>query len=377
MPKFILSPCHGTSLLIKQASDIERKLIDRYANTQNEHEVPTADLQQLEDLIDRVEQKIVDAVDDHELVAHMSGELDNILQLYDGRIAACQDYHVLICDDTWLKKTAASCVALWLKNRGLTAEVRPQVDTDPANVGLHAAQIAILELIEWCELTLPRYQQAGYQVIFNLPGSFRSEPGTLQLLSAYYADETTYFFENRRSLLRIPGRLGSMDYEREQIIREHLDVFRRLAMRLPTITTNLPETIYPPTLLMKYDEATLSPWGRIVWNEARKFIYKDKVHPSPSTKLIFGEKFEQSIYGITPEQTISVNKRIDQLAKYLETKGEYNPSSLDFKQLENDPCPPSTHEIDAWSDGDAKRIFGHYEESIFILDKLDRALHWL
>ena len=371
MPKYVLSPCHGTSLLIKQASNIERELIGKYANTKHKREIPAADLQQLENLIDRVEHKIVAAVDDFEIVARMSDELDNIFQLYDGRIEACQDYHLLLCDDTWLKETAASFVALWLKNRGLTAEVKPQVDTVAENVGLHTAQIALLELIEWCELTFPRYQQAGYKIIFNLPGSFRSEQGTLQLLSAYYADETTYFFENRRSLLRIPRSPGSMDYEREQIIREHLDVFRRLAMRLPTITTNLPGTIYPQTLVMKYDEATLSPWGRIVWNEARKLIYKDKIYPSPSPKLVFGEKFEQNVCDITPEQNISINDLIDRLAKYLETKGEYNPSSLNFKQIENNPYPPSTHETNAWSNGDAKRMFGHYEGDVFILDKLD------
>jgi hypothetical protein len=35
----------------------------------------------------------------------------------------------------------------------------------------------------------------------------------------------------------------------------------------------------------------------------------------------------------------------------------------------------STHEIDAWHDGGAKRIFGHYEGGVFVLDRLDEALH--
>jgi hypothetical protein len=30
---------------------------------------------------------------------------------------------------------------------------------------------------------------------------------------------------------------------------------------------------------------------------------------------------------------------------------------------------------DAWSDGDAKRLFGHYEDEVFVLDRLGDALH--
>jgi hypothetical protein len=35
----------------------------------------------------------------------------------------------------------------------------------------------------------------------------------------------------------------------------------------------------------------------------------------------------------------------------------------------------STHECDAWSDGDARRIFAHFDGDILILDALDKGLH--
>ena len=366
MPKFVLSPC-GTSLLTNQVSDIERKLIGKHANTKHKHEVPAADLQQLEDLIDRVEQKIIDAVDDYKLVARMSAELNSIIKLYDGRIAACQDHHVLLCTDTWLGETTANLVKLWLENRGLIVESMRHSDLQTKDI--EAFQMSLSELVRWCESTLPGYRQAGYQIIFNLTGGFKSVQGFLQTLSTFYADETIYIFETAQDLLRIP-RLP-VEMNAEKTVREHLNMFRQLEMGLPIPV----EIDIPETLLMKIDdEVTLSPWGSIIWEQTRKLIYKDKVYPSPSNKLVFGEKFEQSVRGITPERTISVNERIDQLAKYLETNGKYNPSSLDFKQLKKNPCPPSTHEIDAWSDGDAKRMFGHHEGNVFILDKLDRHL---
>ena len=366
MPKFVLSPC-GTSLLTNQVSDIERKLIGKYANTKHKHEVLAADLQQLEALIDRVEQKIIDAVDDYELVTRMSAELNSIIKLYDGRIVACQDHHVLLCTDTWLGETTANLVKLWLENRGLIVE--PMRHPDLQTKDIEAFQMALSELVRWCESTLPGYRQAGYQIIFNLTGGFKSVQGFLQTLSTFYADETIYIFETAQDLLRIP-RLP-VEMNAEKTVRKHLNLFRQLEMGLPTPTAiDIPET-----LLMKIDdEVALSPWGSIIWEQTRKLIYKDKVYPSPSTKLVFGEKFEQSVRDIIPERTIAINERIDQLAKCLEIKDKYNPPMLNFKQIQSHLRPPSTHQIHAWEDGDAKRMFGHYEGNIFILDKLDRHL---
>lgn len=69
-----------------------------------------------------------------------------------------------------------------------------------------------------------------------------------------------------------------------------------------------------------------------------------------------------------------INQRIDQLEKHLNDPS-YNPRSLDFKSLKGKSMKPSTHEADAWSDQDAKRIFGHFERDVFVLDKLDKGLH--
>ena len=63
---------------------------------------------------------------------------------------------------------------------------------------------------------------------------------------------------------------------------------------------------------------------------------------------------------------------LDDLARYLETGQDQR--SFDFKPLKGVPLPP-THEMDAWADQDAKRIFGHYEGQVFVLDRLDKALH--
>ena len=85
------------------------------------------------------------------------------------------------------------------------------------------------------------------------------------------------------------------------------------------------------------------------------------------------KRFIEDVQSLPPERKKIINERIDELAKCLNTKN-YNPPSLDFKPLKT-PYKCSTHELDAWSDLDARRIFGHFEKRVFVLDRLDKGLH--
>jgi len=180
-------------------------------------------------------------------------------------------------------------------------------------------------------------------------------------MAMFYADETVYVFETGQALLRIPRVPISMNAE--DTVRRHLNIFRRLASGLEIADT----LTIPETLLMQLDnKVTLSPWGDLVWEQTKDRIYAKQLYSPPSTKLRFGKKFQDNILKLPPERLVQVNERMDQLARYLETNGHYNPRSLDFKKLRGPVAPLSTHEMDAWSDQDAKRLFGHYEEDIFV-----------
>ena len=130
-PLFVLSPC-GTSLLTNQVSDIERKLVSKYANVKQKQEIPAEDLQQLEELIVRVAERVKSA--DFQLATRMSAELNAIIKLYNGQIVKNSDFHKLICTDTWLGETTANFVASWLVDRGLNAEVIRQVDLQTRDI---------------------------------------------------------------------------------------------------------------------------------------------------------------------------------------------------------------------------------------------------
>jgi putative CRISPR-associated protein (TIGR02619 family) len=358
---FVLSPC-GTSLLTNQATNEERKLIGKYANTKTSAEIDPEDLKILQALVQKVQENLMP--NDIALAAKRSAELNGIIKLYEGQFNKAQDYHLLLCTDTWLGEVTATCVSDWLKAQGITTEIKRQTDLQTKDI--NAFQIALSDIVGWCADTIPGYQAKGYRIIFNLTGGFKSVQGFLQTLATFYADESIYIFETATELLRIP-RLP-VEMAAENTVRQNLTAFRRLSVNLPV---NNADKI-PETLLLRIDNTThLSPWGDLVWKQTKSQIYSETLQPSPSEKLVFSQNFLKSVskLALQSDRLLGLNTRLDQLVKCIETKGENNLQSLDFKKLTGNPCPPSTHEMDVWSDS-GDRIFGHYESDRFVLDRL-------
>ncbi len=355
--QFVLSTC-GTALLTNQANGEERRLIIQYANAKHKEDIPNSEADILTQLIQRAGDKLQSA--DPQTASKMSAELNGIIKLYGGTITAANDHHLLLYTDTWLGEEAASLAAGWLRKHGLSVETKRQKDLQTAE--LEAFQLALSDLVRWCEEVLPDYRNKHYRIVFNLTGGFKSVQGFLQTLAMFYADEVVYVFESGTELLRIPRLPVSIAVE--DTVRQHLLVFRRLGLNLEVESTaGVPETI-----LMKISgQVSLSPWGEIVWEQCKRQIYSQKLWPSPSPRVGFGRNFEGSLRGLPPDRLRLVNERIDDLARCLETQLRYNPQSLDFKK--------STHELNAWSDQDAKRLYGHFAKEVFVLDKLDRPLH--
>lgn len=364
--KFVLSPV-GTSILANTARLIKadvQKIIHN-SNVKSESDISADDLSVLRRVIEEAENKLKDA--DSATAAKMSAELNGIIKIYSGAFNHQGDFHLLLCTDTWLGEVTANIAKDWLTGKGVIAEVRRQKDLRTDD--LSSFQVALADIVRFCEETAEGYRRNGYRVIFNLTGGFKSVQGFLQTLALFYADETFYVFESSEELLRIPRLPVRMDAEKT--VREHLQVFRRLSLGLKVDQEEIKKL--PETFLLQIDnEYTLSEWGELVWQRTRDSIYRERVFQSPSDRIVYSQSFLKSIEGLSPDRLIQINKKIDDLTRYLET-GQHV-QSLDFKKLRGDELLPSTHEIDAWHDQDAKRIYGHFEEDKFVLDKLDRKL---
>ncbi|MFQ5560856.1 MAG: putative CRISPR-associated protein [Nitrospinota bacterium] len=367
--QYILSPC-GTSLLTNQCEDQnERKLVYIHANKKEAADIKKVDRERLEELIGKVSKNIESA--NNQEAARMSAELNGIVQLYNGKALPDNDFHFLLSTDTWLGYETAKLVEKWLRTRNHKLATLVHRQRDLRTDDLSSFQLSLTELITKFDEELSAYKKKGHKIVFNLTGGFKSIQGFLQSIANFYADEVVYIFETSSALMRIPRLPVRLDLDR--VIEENLAVFRNLFHGLPVFKAEKMPEIF---LFTMDSETMLSPWGKLVFSKSKKEIYRKRLLPSPSPeKIQYAALFERDVKTLPPDRVELVNHRIDQLNKYLDNHA-INPPSLDFKQLKGKAMKVSTHEIDAWSDLDAKRIFGHFEkDGSFVLDKLDKGLH--
>lgn len=361
-PNCILSPC-GISLLLNFNNQADsRAIINNYANTKTINDVQSEDIKKLEALLSNACNKLNEA--NLEIVQKLSAELNGIIKFYGGVfVGHAQDIHWLLCTDTWLGHQVATYEQTWLNQQGIL-NVQIYSPSDLQTQDIDAFQTALSDIVKWCEDTIKPYLDT-HHVVFNLTGGFKSVQGFLQTLATFYAHESVYVFETANDLLRIPKLPVKMDLK--GVISDKLAVFRKFACGLPVQPLDVSDI--PDTLFLKVDgEVALSVWGELAWSQTYRDIYQEKLFPPPSSQIKYSDTFEPSLNKIEKARLITLNYRIDQLANYLNSG--HNPRSLDFKKLKGNPQPPSTHEIDAWADGGAKRLFGHYDGEVFVLDKL-------
>lgn len=357
----------GTSLLTNSASDDVRKLLARTANL-SAKELEPDQRKSLDQRIQEQRERWLRA----ELgeAVRLSAEFNGLLAFYRGQLSpsARRDQHILLHTDTYQGERVAGLIKDRLDAAGLQATTRTFDSLSTRSVAdFHNATS---EIVQWATAELSGYRDRGWRVIFNLTGGFKSVNGFLQAVGMFHADEVVYLFESSSELIRIPRLPVALDTR--SVVEAHLDIFRRLAVfgQLPLAECSaVPETM----LLVDDGQAALSTWGELSWAEAKPDIYPGKLLPLLSEKIVVSEAFLREVRSLPPDRVSPINQTLDHLARHLQT-GQTMPTSSKFKKLAGDPVPGSTHEIYAWTDGDARRIFGHYEGAVFHLDALGKHL---
>ncbi len=370
-PYFVLSFC-GTSLLTNGLEKVDQQLLRDQTNSRSEQEVPAEYRARMRELLEKQKANFLAAT--IQKAEELSAEFKGISKLYQGNLVSppgqSPDEHVLLCTDTWQGEIAAQSVRERLRQRGFNAHVERRKDLHTAEI--ESFQLALADLVIWCADNIPNYRKAGYHIIFNLTAGFKSIQGFLQTLAMFHADESIYVFESNTAPLLVIPRLP-IKMHPDDAIQSNLYVFRRLWLKLD-VSPNELENVAETLLMRLGNEFSLSAWGTLVWEQTYRQIYEQKIWPSPSPKIRYGNKFEESVKSIESHRITQVNQKIDDLSAYLEGKGA-NLRSLDFKELRGNPLPPNTHEMDAWADQDAKRLFGYFDGEVFVLDRLGKALH--
>jgi putative CRISPR-associated protein (TIGR02619 family) len=352
----LLSTC-GTSLLTNGATPDTQTWLKTIAN---KNTLPTADAQRLEEHVAACKNRLLEAdANKRSSIA----ELDSIAAVLQ-RWPSRRVQHLLVHTDTVAGRATADVVAAVLERNGGQVQLLTagglQTDDFPS---FHAA---LDELTDQIEKWMPASQKSS-TMVFNLTAGFKSVSAYLQAFGMFHADRCVFLFDGASALMeipRLPARLADADE-----VREHLKVFRRLACRY--VVSEQEATGVPDSLLLVSDGGvTTSVWGDVVWGRVRKTLLGESLLDPLSPKLVVDDAVRKAFNGLQQEdRRVQVNEALDALSAYLDLEHE-PPKSNTFKKLSGNPKPPATHEMYLWSDGDAWRLFGHYENSCFVADFL-------
>lgn len=364
MPTLLISTV-GTSLLTNQAQD--RGVIFKHANARSFDDIPSPDRETLRSLIEQVQGTLRDASESE--AAKMSAELNGILA-FARDTGSLPDHAMFIATDTALGQVTAELAADWVLQRGGAAEVHRATDIQTADP--EAFRMGVSELLSHLAQTGRSYRESGYRVVLNLTGGFKGVNGFIQAAAPMVADEVVYIFERTGTLLRIP--ILPLAFDAGALVEEHGIGLRRLALDLSVQADALPALFADQV----DHELDLSPFAKLVLSLGKEQAYGGALLDNPAPELVrYGPKFAQSVHGLPADRMRQINERIDDLIRHL-AQGAANLSRLDFKPLKGDgPAKrrPSTHECDAWADGDVKRLFLHRDDGVWVIDALDAALH--
>ena len=352
----IITTC-GTSIMTNAVSGEDKTLVYKHANVINKKELDKNVRKRLESIISKADEMIKTATISD--ARKMSAELNALLAFYDEKPPRRNDVHILIGTSTLLGETTVKFLEDWLKNFDKNLIIIPHIQEGLQTADFLSFHDALLNIAKFLEKHLPEYKKSGYRIVFNPTGGFKAVLSFLQSIAPLYADESIYLFETSKELLRIPALPMVLD---DASVRENLTALRRLKLGLSVKNQEL-DTI-PDSLLFRLDQdVTLSAWGESFVSRCLDSLYRQALQPEPSEKIRFSKKFHEDVKLLAPDRLYQINRQIDRLACFLE-KGE-NPKALFFKKLVGDPSPPATHEFYAWSDQDAKRIFGRFQRDTF------------
>lgn len=368
-PLLVVSTC-GTSTLSNTAEGDALLLLRRTAN-QGEQALSTDDRAVIDAVAGQARKRLQGS--DRAAARVASAELNALLGLdeSEGRRRGRPDLHYLVATDTYQGGLAAEVLAealprLW-PNSAANVHCEPGLNTSSAE-GFSAAMSG---LGRWIDDLVG--QLDGYRVVFNPTGGFKGVLGMLQTFGMFYADETVYLFEGKGApLLRIPRLPVRLDAG--AVMLEHRELFRRLAVYSAVPVDELGSLRHSTLVLVVDDEATLSAWGELLWRQTRAEAYGDALLPPLSEAVRYGDRFAKEAARLPADRLVVLNGRIDDLSRYLDGGRRAMPRSLSYKLLQGDPVSGSSHELYAWSDGGAARVFCHEEDGTVVLDTLGAHL---
>lgn len=313
--QFVLTTV-GISLFLNSLSSEERKEGGAQRLNRNANDAKlSADMEQfLAELVARAEQTLAE-----EQVApkrRLSAEMNGLYGLYEGQLQrARSDVHVLIATDTALGRRAAQVLESFLRNQDI-ANVQVWVPEKLSSADNLCFSHGIKELLRLCEENIPGYRDAGYRIVFNLTGAFKSLQSYLNIAGMFYADEIVYIFEGSDQLLRIPRLPIQVDLAALQTHCIQLALLDAGAILNQNDVAGLPEGLLD---IDQHGDVTLSEWGRLIWNRARRDLYQRQLLTFPN--LLYEESFQRDFSRASSDERVDLQMTLAKVSVLLTEGG--------------------------------------------------------
>jgi CRISPR/Cas system-associated protein Csm6 len=349
-PLLLVSTC-GTSLLTNNASPDDRGFLTKHAN---DRPLTPADRARLDEIVERCRRSWRDAPVD--TARKSSAEYNGIRAALAG--AQSRVEHLLVHTDTDTGEATGRLLDERLSSEGAASSLMTSPGLRTSDTA--SLRAALSQLTRDLVPMLEGYRRKGYRVVFNLTGGFKSLNGYLQSLGMIYADECLYLFESSAEAMRIPRLPVRVDVV--AAFRKHLDLFRRMMLGYP-VASEAARGV-PESLIDEIDGTVCaSVWTDVLWSEAKRTLYGESLLPPLSRALSLEPALEREVATLAPARRVQVNEALDAFAVHVDLGAPLLKSNT-FKPLHSAaPFNASTHELYAWSDGDARRLYLHQDRA--------------
>ena len=310
----------GISILLNGLEKTEQEWRERLSAAANHPELSP----ELADKVNELTQRVLDRMQNSSVHENRKrcAELNGLYGIYDNNLAAAsKDTHFLIATDTALGKASANILQEFLRANQIQ-QVQVFIPPNLSTESTAKFSGGMKALINWCEDTLPGYQEREYEIVFNLTGGFKGMQGYLTTVGMLYADQLVYIFEGGEQLLSIPKLPLQINLE---AVRQH---GVHLAMMAEGYLLPLQQAAGIPSSLLEEEDrdyVTFSDWGLLVWNKAKEKLLCEELLPFPFME--FSDRFKKDFKDAERKDKVQLQETLAKVAKILaESNGD--PSGL-------------------------------------------------
>jgi putative CRISPR-associated protein (TIGR02619 family) len=372
MRLFMLSTI-GTSTVTNALEPAVRGRVLGLGNA-TETELTEDDRSFLNDALARTRATLAEA--DRNQAKALSAELNGWLTYEDearsSEVAMTNVQHWLLTTDTYVGYCAGEIVKDWLEAHGSHAQLLrvEGLRTDDAN----SFRAALADVMKDLWDTIEGYKAAGYRIVFNLTGGFKGVNAFFQTVATLAEAEAIYTFERTNQLMHIPRLPVRLDEER--LTAMQTGIFARLGAGEEIAEDEARKLGGSDALLYFVDgRAILSEWGRSIWERVWSDRARRELMSVADGRLVLTERFAKEAKGLPPDRLLLVTQALKALSHWIANlPGHWKRHTID-KLTTPHPNGESTHEVYAWSDKNAGRIFFHKEpDGRVVVDELGEHL---